>query len=209
MRLLRALSDELRLRDFWKKKFLFQPHLALNLKHLPTLHFPFSSSFICIYIYIYISFSFCNNIFLVSVALLQLLASKRNVVVVPPSLRHCVVLLEEGGSRASTFYHRACGYSTTLRCCTRKETHTPSMLLQCDVMLLQEDGDLCTSMLLEHGAFGVLLCRIEQDPRVALMDTCLCCCNVTLCWRRLLDQHQPPVLDSKPPRWRKCQNGSP
>lgn len=86
---------------------------------------------------------------------------------------------------ASTFYHRACGYSTTLlRCCMRrKETHTPSVLLQCDVMLLQEDGDLCT----EHVAgawcaLGVLLRRIKRDPPARCIDggpTRLCCCNAT------------------------------
>lgn len=73
--------------------------------------------------------------------LLKLLASKRDVVAMPPLSRHCVILMEEGDLRAFAFYHRACGYSAILCCCMRKETHTPSVLLQCVVMLLQEEGD--------------------------------------------------------------------
>ncbi len=73
--------------------------------------------------------------------LLKLLASKCDVVAMLLSPRHCVILMEEGDLRAFAFYHRACGCSAILCCCMRKETRTPNVLLQCDVMLLQEEGD--------------------------------------------------------------------
>ncbi len=128
--------------------------------------------------------------------LLQLLTSKCDIVATLPSLRHCVVLLEEGNSCASTFTHHTYGYNamlhwyrkkrleymaccnTTLCCYRRKETCAPNMFLQC-------------------GMFGVLLHLIEGDLHTFIVV--MRCCVERDCWTN----NTPPCHTNNPPRWRR------